>query len=108
MRESGNWHLENLVSAGFETVRVFRYYLIILLTPIIETASSITSLFQVLVLFPQVQRRAQAELDLVIGRDRLPTLDDRPRLPYVEALRKELMRWHVVAPLGTTHNSHLS
>ena len=30
MRESGTWHLENLVSAGFETVRVFRYYLIFL------------------------------------------------------------------------------
>ena len=59
------------------------------------------SLFLALVLFPQVQRRAQAELDLVIGRDRLPTFDDRPRLPYIEALCKELMRWFMVAPIGT-------
>ena len=59
------------------------------------------SLFLVLVLFPQVQRRAQAELDAVIGRDRLPTFDDKPRLPYIEALCKELMRWIMVTPNGT-------
>jgi hypothetical protein len=57
-------------------------------------------LFLVLVLFPQVQRRAQAELDAVVGRDRLPTSDDRPRLPYIEALCKELMRWNMVIPIG--------
>ena len=60
------------------------------------------SLFLALVLFPQVQRRAQAELDVVIGRDRLPTFDDRPRLPYIEAACKEVMRWQMVTPLGAT------
>ena len=67
-----------------------------------ETVSSMYSLFMALVLFPHVQKRAQAELDLVIGRDRLPTFDDRPRLPYVEALCKELTRWQMVTPLGMT------
>ena len=60
------------------------------------------SLFLVLVLFPHVQRRAQAELDAVIGRDRLPTFDDRPLLPYIEALCKELIRWNMVTPSGTS------
>ena len=73
-----------------------------LLTLIIETVSSMYSLFLALVLFPHVQRRAQAELDVVVGRDRLPSFDDRPRLPYVEALCKELLRWQMVTPLGTT------
>ena len=59
-----------------------------------------TSLFLALVLCPQVQRRAQAELDAVVGRDRLPTFDDRPRLPYIEAFCKELMRWQMVTPIG--------
>jgi hypothetical protein len=59
-----------------------------------------TSLFLALVLYPQVQRRAQAELDAVVGRDRLPTLDDRPRLPYIDAFCKELMRWQMVTPIG--------
>jgi len=43
---------------------------------------------------------AQAEIDAVIGLDRLPTLSDRQSLPYFEALVKEIHRWHVVSPLG--------
>lgn len=59
-----------------------------------------TSLFLALVLYPQVQRRAQAELDAIVGRDRLPSFDDRQRLPYTEAFCKELMRWQMVTPMG--------
>jgi cytochrome P450 len=61
-----------------------------------------TSLFLALVLYPDVQKRAQAELDSVIARDRLPTFEDRPRLPYINALCKELLRWQMVAPIGAT------
>jgi hypothetical protein len=59
------------------------------------------SFFLALALFPQVQRRAQAEVDVVVGRDRLPTFDDRPRLSYITALCKELLRWQMVTPIGT-------
>ena len=72
-----------------------------LLSPVMKAVSTKISFFLVLALFPQVQRRAQAELDVVVGRDRLPTFDDRQRLPYVEALCKELMRWQMVTPIGT-------
>jgi len=64
------------------------------------TVSAMASLFLALVLYPETQARAQAELDAVLGRDRLPTLDDRPRLPYIEAVCKELMRWQMVTPMG--------
>jgi cytochrome P450 len=66
-----------------------------------KTVSTMSFFFLALTLFPRVQRRAQAELDAVVGRDRLPTFDDRPRLPYIEALYKELMRWQMVTPMGT-------
>jgi cytochrome P450 len=59
------------------------------------------SLFLALTLYPDVQKRAQRELDSVLGRDRLPTFDDRPRLPYIDALCKEVLRWRMVVPLGT-------
>ena len=75
-------------------------FISLLLTPTLKTASAMTSLFLALVLYPQVQRRAQAELDAVVGRDRLPTFDDRPRLPYIDALCEELMRWQMVTPIG--------
>jgi hypothetical protein len=53
-----------------------------------------------MVLHPDVQRKAQEEIDRVVGNDRLPTFSDRELLPYVDALTKEVMRWHVVAPIG--------
>ena len=49
---------------------------------------------------PEVQRKAQEELRQVVGTDRLPTLNDRNRLPYIEAVLKELLRWMPVTPLG--------
>jgi cytochrome P450 len=51
-------------------------------------------------LYPDVQKRAQAEIDSVVGNSRLPSHEDRTNLPYVEALFKEVLRWNPVAPLG--------
>lgn len=58
------------------------------------------SFFLCMTLFPEPQRRAQEEIDRVIGKDRLPVMADRDDLPYVNALIKECLRWHPVAPLG--------
>lgn len=51
-------------------------------------------------LYPHVQQRAQDEIDRVVGRARLPNLDDKDKLPYVNAMIKEVLRWAPVAPLG--------
>lgn len=51
-------------------------------------------------LYPEAQRKAQEELDRVVGPDRLPTFADRELLPYVEALVTEVFRWNPVVPLG--------
>ena len=51
-------------------------------------------------LYQDVQKRAQAELDSVLGHSRIPDADDRERLPYVDALVKELLRWYPTVPLG--------
>jgi cytochrome P450 len=53
--------------------------------------------------FPDVQRRAQAELDAVVGRGRLPTFADAPCLPYVQAVIREVLRWRPASPLGLPH-----
>ena len=58
-----------------------------------------------MVVFPEVQRRAQAELDAVVGRTRLPTFADAPRLPYVRAIAKEVLRWRPAFPLGLPHST---
>lgn len=49
---------------------------------------------------PEVQKRAHAEIDAVIGTNRLPDFDDRPSLPYVEAILMETLRMYPIAPLG--------
>ncbi|KAI9441889.1 cytochrome P450 [Lactarius indigo] len=70
-----------------------------------QSASTTTSLFVALSLYPEVQRRAQAQIDSVVSRDRLPTFNDRSRLPYIEAICKELIRWQIIGPLGVPHSS---
>ena len=51
-------------------------------------------------LYPEVQKKAQAEIDTVVGPNRLPDFHDRPSLPYINAVVKELLRWNLVGPLG--------
>lgn len=51
-------------------------------------------------LHPEVQDKAQAEIDAVVGQSRLPTFSDRPNLPYVEAVIQEVLRIHTVAPIS--------
>ena len=51
-------------------------------------------------LYPEVQKKAQAEIDTVVGPNRLPDFHDRPSLPYINAVIKELSRWNLVGPLG--------
>lgn len=58
------------------------------------------SFFVAILLDPEIQTKAQAEIDVVTGRERLPTFDDRPRLPYVDAVCRELLRWRPPIPLG--------
>ena len=58
-----------------------------------------------MIAFPEVQRRAQAEIDAVVGRDRLPSFSDAPHLPYVCATMKEVLRLRPAAAFGLPHVS---
>ena len=49
---------------------------------------------------PETQKRAHEELDRIVGRHSLPTLEDREHLPYIKGLIKEIMRFYPVAPIG--------
>ena len=58
-----------------------------------------------MLLHPEIQRSAQAEIDGVVGLHRLPKLTDRPHLPYIDALIKEILRWGTVSPLALPHST---
>ncbi|PPQ63628.1 hypothetical protein CVT24_004381 [Panaeolus cyanescens] len=65
--------------------------------------SAFASFFLAMVLYPDIQSKAQAAIDKVTGRDRLPTFEDRDSLPYIEALIWELLRWRPPLPLNVPH-----
>ncbi|ORY71931.1 cytochrome P450 [Pseudomassariella vexata] len=68
-----------------------------------ETTSAILIGFvQAMVLFPEVSKEAQAEIDRVCG-DRLPDLNDFPNLPYTRGCIKESLRWMSTVILGVPH-----
>jgi cytochrome P450 len=58
-----------------------------------------------MVTYPDVQKRAQEELDSVVGRTRIPTFAELPHLPYIRAMVKEALRWRPVGPFGVLHLS---
>ncbi|KAH7920238.1 CyP450 monooxygenase [Leucogyrophana mollusca] len=70
----------------------------------VETSSSALSSFMMaMVMFPEVQKKAQVEIDLLTGGSRLPDYHDRNSLVYIEAIYREVLRWAQVTPLGVPH-----
>ncbi|KAK1515574.1 cytochrome P450 [Colletotrichum costaricense] len=69
------------------------------------SVASVNAFFLAMAKFPEAQKKAQEEIDRVIGSDRLPTVSDRESLPYLEALIQEVLRWHTIAPMGLLHMS---
>ncbi|RYC55237.1 hypothetical protein CHU98_g10974 [Xylaria longipes] len=66
------------------------------------SASTLIGFIQALLIFPEVSKLAQAEIDRVCG-DRIPDLNDLPDLPYIRGCIKESMRWMPTAILGIPH-----
>ncbi|KAJ9501497.1 hypothetical protein H2202_003291 [Exophiala xenobiotica] len=73
----------NLIEAGTET-----------------TSSTLYAFIQAMVIFPEVMKKAQEEVDRVIGPDRLPTMNDEQDLQYIRACVKESLRWMPTAITG--------
>ena len=51
-----------------------------------------------------IQEKAQREIDRVVGRHRLPDFSDRPTLPYLEAIYREVLRCRPPLNLGLPHS----
>lgn len=67
-------------------------------------SSTIATFFLYMILYPEVQRKAQQEIDSVNSPHKLPTATDRPRLPYINAILKGCLRILPVTPLGAPHS----
>ncbi|KAK7685292.1 hypothetical protein QCA50_011655 [Cerrena zonata] len=86
--EDIKWAAGTMFSAGIET-----------------SFTTILTFTLLMALHPTEQVRAQQEIDKVTGGTRIVTLEDRVNLPYVQALIREVFRWHVPVPLGVPRRS---
>ncbi|ESK84495.1 cytochrome p450 [Moniliophthora roreri MCA 2997] len=85
---SSAWLAALLYLAGYET-----------------TSTTLGWLILAMIAFPEAQRKAQEELDAVVGRERIPAPQDMPNLPYMRAVVKEALRWRPPSPMGVFHAS---
>lgn len=68
-----------------------------------SSSATLKILILAMILNPGVQDEVHAELDAVLGKAVTPTFEDRERLPYLQAVLYEVMRWHPAFPLGVPH-----
>ncbi|KAG7095910.1 hypothetical protein E1B28_006595 [Marasmius oreades] len=69
------------------------------------TITTMSQFILAMLQYPEVMRKAQEEIDRVVGTGRLPEYRDRESLPYVEAVLSEVWRWGVPSPLNLPHCS---
>lgn len=64
-----------------------------------QSNSVLMTFFLMMVTNPEIQKNAQAQIYAVVGNARLPTIKDRPSLPYVDAILREILRYCPPVPL---------
>ncbi|KDQ61306.1 hypothetical protein JAAARDRAFT_152482 [Jaapia argillacea MUCL 33604] len=69
------------------------------------TYATVLTFMMAMALHPDIQKRAQLEIDSIVGLENVPSVSDTGRLPYVNAVIKEVMRWHPVLPLSIARRS---
>ncbi|KAF8216822.1 cytochrome P450 [Mycena galopus ATCC 62051] len=70
----------------------------------VDTTSAVLCVFILaMALHPEVVRKAQIEIDTVVGVGCLPGFEHRSALPYCEAVVREILRWRPITPLGIPH-----
>ncbi|KIK58072.1 hypothetical protein GYMLUDRAFT_75124 [Collybiopsis luxurians FD-317 M1] len=86
MQDDGSWSEEKelMLTEQFQTTR---------------------SLILAFLLRPEIQKKGQIAVDEVVGSDRLPDFTDEGKIPYVDALVMEILRWKPVAPMAVAHNT---
>ncbi|EFR00675.1 hypothetical protein MGYG_03680 [Nannizzia gypsea CBS 118893] len=104
---SGSWNWAKALAGGKEGNKIDREDLIMTSSDLFEAGHAVPMALCVFVmasvLHQDAVKEAQEELDRVVGPDRLPTFEDMPKLPYVNAFIAEVQRWRPIAVTGMPH-----
>lgn len=85
-------------SAGFTEDQLFLILMDIFIAGTTTTATTLDFIFLNILIHPDVQRKLHNEIDLIVGNQRLPDINDRQNLPYLEAVSTESQRLCLVTP----------
>lgn len=88
--------------AGVETVGELKLMATIVVDRYSQSSLVLQTFFFRMQENPAIQKQAQQEIDSVVGRGRLPSFADKSKLPFIDALYKELLRHSPAAPGGTS------
>ncbi|XP_062325960.1 cytochrome P450 1B1-like [Osmerus eperlanus] len=80
--------ITDLIGAGQDTMSTFLQWVMLLL-----------------IKYPDIQAKLQDQVDKVVGRDRLPTIEDRSSLAYLDAFIYETMRYTSFVPVTIPHST---
>ncbi|KAH8125669.1 hypothetical protein FP744_10002504 [Trichoderma asperellum] len=67
------------------------------------TVTTITGFILGAIMFPEVQKKAQEEVDRVTRGTRMPVFTDREQMPFIDAMVSEALRWFTLTPMGFPH-----
>ncbi|KAL3475771.1 cytochrome P450 [Aspergillus californicus] len=88
---------------GFSTQEEAAYLSLQLIIGAADTSQVSTwSFLEAMLQYPEVQQKARAEIEAVVG-DRLPEFADLERIPYIRCVMKEVWRWRPPVSLGHPH-----
>ncbi|CCO36772.1 O-methylsterigmatocystin oxidoreductase Short=OMST oxidoreductase [Rhizoctonia solani AG-1 IB] len=98
-----NHKLVSHLSEAEKEKRLKEIALVIVAAGTDTTSTALVAFIAAMVSNPHIQETAQKELDEVLGPATLPTMADRERLPYIQNLVYEVLRWQPVNPTGIAH-----